>query len=122
MDEWLEAFLDGREKPSAEAVEAGKAAGFSEKQLKTSRARIGVLVRRTDEMPSRTFWRLGGDGDGQDETPEACSMDENMADQDCQDAPERIEADPVAIPAIVEPAAAPVAPPAQPLAKAPLFI
>ena len=59
-DEWLEAFLDGGEKPSAEVIEAGEATGFSEKQLRASRSRVGVQIRR-DGMPSRTLWRLDDD-------------------------------------------------------------
>ncbi|MCL2001084.1 MAG: AAA family ATPase, partial [Planctomycetes bacterium] len=59
-DDWLEAFLDKGEKPAIEVYEAGRAAGFSEDQLKRSRKRIGAHIRRVGR-PSRSFWRLAAE-------------------------------------------------------------
>ena len=66
-DEWLKAFLDNSEKASTDVIKAGEAAGFSEKQLRNSRTRVGVTIRRAGIPPS-TFWSLGGDEP--DEAPE----------------------------------------------------
>ena len=58
-DEWLEAFLESGERPASEAYAAGKAAGFSEYQLKRAKPRIGVRLRRVG-MPPKSYWRLAG--------------------------------------------------------------
>ena len=68
IDEWLEVFLANGERPVAEVNEAGKAAGFSEKQLQRARVRIGVRLHRVG-MPARIVWRL--DGDEANESAEA---------------------------------------------------
>jgi hypothetical protein len=55
--EWLAATLAGGERPSQDVKRDAKAAGFTAKNLRQARERLGVVARR-EGFPSATCWAL----------------------------------------------------------------